>query len=194
MTKQTKIVLGVVAGILVLCFVACVAVLLLVGPAFNLMSKSVTESTNSNPAEVKVAASEIADVTLPDDFTPQSSMGLLGFKVAVFQSNTRGAGIVLIELPVVKEINADTIRQLEQGAQSSSGQLRDVKTLEERDLTVRGKPAKMFLREGVDEDGVTMRQMIVPFQGKSGAALLMIIGHADNWDQAAYDKVVSTIR
>ena len=86
-------------------------------------------------------------------------------------------------------------RPVGNGAQRQAGrQLRNFRILSTKDATIRGKPAKIIIQEGTTDNNVTIRQELVAFAGKSGTAMLMVMAPVDQWNQAAYDKMVKSIK
>ena len=61
-------------------------------------------------------------------------------------------------------------------------------------MTLRGEEVEVTTYEGTDESGVVIRQLITSFPGKDGTAMLMIMGPAEGWDQAAIDDFIKSIR
>ncbi len=191
MSKNTKITLGVVAGLLVLCLGAC-----LVGAVgLALFSRNVASGVKSNPASAGTTASEIADFTPPAGFTPDTSLDMMGMKMVTYNGPGKDSVIILIQMPVKGNLSQSTMEQMQSAMEGRLGRrLGDVKTIEQRELTVRGQPANLILQEGTNSDGETYRQLLVAFQGKKGLAMLSVIGPAAAWDQAAYDQMIESIR
>jgi hypothetical protein len=191
MSKNTKIIIGVIAGLLVLCLIACgVGVL-----GLGLFGSRVASNVIQEGEDTGATQAEIAEVSMPARFTPDGGFSMLGIKMIMYKSTSAHEAAMLIQMPVQEEINDSTVRQLIEGMQRSSNRsFTNLETIEERDATIRGKPAKIIIQEGTDNDGDTMRMMMTAFQGKSGIAMLMIFAPPSTYNQADYDTIVKSIR
>lgn len=190
MTRQTKIILGVVAGILVLCLITCVAAFVL----FRSVGSRVTQSVDQDPATVETTAQEIASFDLPEGFQPESSMDLLGVKMAFYSNRSTNQVIMLFQLPEMAETNVEQIRQIFE--QSSGRNFSNMETIEQRELTVRGQPATLVVQQGVDENDENreIRQLLLVFQGQNGTVMLSAFGPLETWDQDVYERMIESIR
>lgn len=194
MSKNTKIIIGVVAGLLVLCMIACVAVALFTGLLGSRVAKQVSNSTTSDPQQLAQRQSEIADFSVPAGFQPDTSMSILGINMVVYKGATNKSYMFLMQMPAQVEINESTIQQFESQMERQTGRnISNIKTIDTKTMTLRDQPAQEIVQEGTDSDGNTFRQMMVIFSGKGGTAMLSIGGPASGWDQAAYDKMIESI-
>lgn len=190
-SNTTKIVIIVVAVIAGLCLVSCIAAVLI----FGVFGSRVSQSVQSDPQDVSEQAAQIAEFDLPAGFEASTSMHLLGITFAMYEAPDINSAIVLIQMPIQGQISEANIRQLQEQMERQSGQqLRDLKLIDQYDTTIRGEPGQVFIQEGTNENGVTFRQMMVVFQGQGGLAMLSAFGPSANWDQAAYDQMIKSIR
>jgi hypothetical protein len=193
MTRQTKIILGVVGAVVVLCLGICV-----VGGLFvNRMGKNVQADLKPNPEKAAQAASEIADLTPPPGFQANTSVKFLGYTFVIYENSQSQANtLILMQMPVRQEINDTTIEQMKQAMERQSGRrMNNVQMLETRSLTIRDHPAMLVVQEGTyGENEITIRQLMVYFQGKDGLAMLMVSMPSAEWDQAAFDAMVKSIK
>lgn len=193
MTRNTKIIIGVVAGLAVLCLIACgVGVL-----GLGLFGTSVARSVQSNPGQAAQVGSEIADFETPPGFSATSSVNILGIKIVIYNNNSGSSEntLFLLEMPTQGDLSEQTIQQMQQAMERQSGRnLQNVRTISTKTLTIRGKPAQEIIQEGTSSSGSTYRQMMVAFQGKNGLAMLSVVGPSSSWDQSAYDSMVQSIR
>jgi hypothetical protein len=192
MSKQTKIIIGVVAGVLVLCLAICVVGIIFV----NMMGKNIVADAQPDPAKAAQTASEIADFTPLDGYQAITDMKILGYTVVVYSNgNSDSEVLILMEMAMLTEINESTIKQMQQAVERQSGQSsNNMRVVESRDLTIRDKPARMIVQEGTSsETSVALRQLMVAFQGKGGVCMLMLTVPADQWDQESIDRMVESI-
>lgn len=195
MSRQTKIILAVVGGVLVLCLIVC-GVLVLGVSLFGVnLAKQVNQSSTSDPAQVKATASSIADITLPGTYTNSTTFSIASFKVVTWENQSTNTFVMLIQMPSSAEITQSTIDQLSRMAGTQTGRVMvNSQVLEDRELTIRGKPARLISSQGSDNEGNLERQMTVFFQGKGGLAMLTAVAPAAQFDQAAFEKMVQTIK
>ncbi len=193
MSKQTKIIIGVIAGILVLCLAICVVGALW----FNIIGKRIASDAKPDPQKAVQTASEIADFTPPAGYQPSTGMKILGYTIVVYTSGESSSTnmLMLMQIPGTADINDATIVQMQQAIETQSGrQMNNMKVVETRDLTIRGKPARVIVQEGSYAGNLaTIRQMMVVFQGKGGVAMLMTTASADAWNQQEMDQMVESI-
>ena len=192
MSKQTKIIIGVIAGIAILCLIACGVGFLLFRNFSTQVASQIEESSN-DPESVNANAAAMAEFTLPSGFEPQGSMDIFGMKMAMYTNSSNNHFLSMIQMPGITEMNEETIRQMREGMERGSSRgLQNLRIIETREMTIRGEPAQMILQEGTD-DGSNVRQLMVVFEGKGGMTMMMIVGDANTWDQAAYDNMVNSI-
>lgn len=191
MSKSTKIIIGVILGLVVICLIVCV-----VGVAgLGLLGRSVASSIKADPAEAAQVAPEIADITPPDGFQPTASVNILNIKAVIYEAPGTQRSMFLIQLPVSGSISGSQMDTLKKSLEQQSGQeLNNLQTINSYDTTVRGQPAQVVVMEGANQDNTPFRQMLLTFQGKGGTAMLGIYGPTDGWDQAAYDAMVKSIQ
>lgn len=192
MSRQTKIIIGVVAGFLVLCLAICV-----VGGVFtSILGRNISTDMKPDPEKAAQTAGEIADFTPPDGFQPMSGFTILGYTVVVYDNGSEASDILmLMQMPRLTEIDDATIQQMQQAIERESGSsMNNMRIVETRDMTIRGKPARVIIQEGTSgENAVSVRQMMVAFQGKGGVAMLVITTPASQWNQASFDQMVESI-
>jgi hypothetical protein len=190
MSRNTKIILGIIIGLVVLCGIACAVAVL----GFGLLGRSIASGVKTNPAQASQTAASIADFTPPADFQPTNSVTILGVKLVTYQTQDNNSALFLMQLPTQGEITSSQIEQLQRTMEQQSGRsLSNVRTIDSRTTTIRGQPAQVILQEGTDSNNNTYRQLLVAFQGKGGTALLAAIGPASTWNQSAYDQMIQTI-
>jgi hypothetical protein len=192
MSPRTRnIIIIVLAVLAVICLGTCAAVLLLGRGLGNIFS----QSTVQDPAQVATVAAEIADFNLPAGFSPKGGFHMLGFTMAMYTTSDNQSLITLIQTPTSATITDEDIQQMRDQSERQAGrQLQNFRILSTKDATIRGKPAKIIIQEGTTDNNVTIRQELVAFSGKSGTAMLMVMAPVDQWNQAAYDKMVKSIK
>jgi hypothetical protein len=64
----------------------------------------------------------------------------------------------------------------------------------EQPATLRGKEVTITIGEGTNHEGDLYREIIAPFDGNAGQALLIIVEPVASWDQAKIDAFIASIR
>lgn len=192
MSRQTKIIIGVLVGFIVLCLAICV-----VGVIFtNIVGKNVASDIKPDPEKAAKTASEIADFTPPPGFQPMSGFTILGYTVVIYDNGSDSSDfMMLMQIPGLTEIDDATIEQMQQAIERQrGGGMNNRRIVDTRDMTIRGKPARVIIQEGTSgANAMPLRQMMVAFQGKGGVAMLVITTLTSEWDQASFDRMVESI-
>ena len=196
MTKNTKIILGVVVGLLVLCLIACGVGVLGFGLFSRNVAQTVSQNVKNDPAAAEQTAQKIATIDIPAGFQAGTSMNILGISMVVYENSANNnQSIFLLQMPTGGEINDTTIQQMQQAMERQTNRsVTNMKTVDSRTVTIRDKPAQIIIQEGVNNENQPYRSEMVAFQGNGGLAMLVISGPTASWDQTAYDKMVNTIR
>ena len=192
--KQILIVIGVL--VLVCC---CVAGLGLAGMGY--VGEGIGRSIENadDPENVARIANSIADYDIPAGYE-QRAFEMLTIKY-VFIASSDGIHpfIMLMQLPESMVGNQEEMqKEMERAMARQSGQRSiTMQIVEEKNYTIRGQQVPAAIMEGeteIEGDVVSMRQMIVVFEGKTGVAALMFYGAKDGWDQKMIDSFIASIR
>ena len=192
MTKGTKIALGIVAALVLICI--CVGIGGFIGLYF--VGDQVTQSVAEQPEEVAVIADGIADYDLPPGFSESFGMSLFGFDMVAFSGSDEQQVILMMQFPRAAGLNqAQMEQQMEQSMQQQMGRQNfNLEVVDEITTTIRDETVTLTVREGTDDQGQGLRQLTGVFPGKDGTVLLMIMGSQQNWDQAGIDAFIASIR
>lgn len=192
MSRNTKILLGVVAGILVLiCVCSCAGIFLFMQSAGRFLERSAV----TDPGQVAAVASNITGYELPPGYSEQFAMNLFGFSVVAFTDQTEQMFIMLMQFPEFAGLDqAEMERQLREAVQGQAG-TGDIQmeTVEQTTVIIRDQEVPLTISEGTDADGRTVRQISGLFRGRGGPTLLMIFGPIQNWDQAAVESFLASL-
>jgi hypothetical protein len=195
MSRNAKIILVVVGSLLVLCVLSC-GIVFLLGRQFVLNTASVLRTPQAREAQAKQVGSQIADYTLPPGYSEQMGMDLLVEKlVMIAPGNNRGPLIMMISVNTPTVNRAQLEQQLQQsfGAQYNfgSGSFKDAGT---HNVTIKGQPAVLNVRETESSSGLAMRQATGVFQGKGGPVMVMVTGQVNEWNWNLLDAFFASIR
>lgn len=195
MSRSAKIIIGVIVVLLGLCMCCCLAGSL-TGP---MMMGSIMEqvaSATEDPQEVAQMAGNIVDYQLPPGYSEQYGMGFMGFDMVVLGTeNLTEQAIMLMQVPEMLGLTPeDMIRTMEQSLQSQTGQenvsMYVVDTIE---TTIRDQNVTLTVMEGSDSNGYAIKQVTGVFRGNNGAAMLMIVGPQQSWNQETVDAFISSL-
>ncbi len=192
MSTLMKIILGLVAGIVVVCLIAAVAGVAL----FGLGGRVLANSLQTSPDQVALVGSAIADYSLPEGFDSAFAAHLAGFSVAGYNGSDAHSHIYLVQLPQSITLDEETIRrQLEQAVPADQySRPEQMVVVEQRTTSIRGQDVTAVISEGTNHDGQSFRELSALFEGKNGQALVSISAPSDRWDQAMVDDFLASIR
>lgn len=195
MSRNTKIALVVLGGLLVLCCMITAAVLFIV-PMFvaSVASDAVVEG-----GEAANVGQEIVDYELPSGYKEEGGVQILGMRMVFIVPEDGGDQMMaLMQFPAGIPINDEDMRQQMQDAVGQqTGRQGNVafEVVSTEQAVINGKPAVLTTLEGTDENGATVRQVFGIFEAKNGAgAMVMAMGNAGGWDETAVNQFLASIR
>lgn len=196
MSRNVKIILGVVGCLFVICCGLAVAAALFIPIASERFAEG---AVSSNPEEAAEAGQGIVDYELPPGYAEEGSFGLFGVNmVVIVAEDSRDMAIVLMQLPAGLPIDEEDMRQQMQDALMQQGQDRanvDFQVVKTEQGVVNGEEAVFTTLEGTDENGNVVRQLTGVFTANNGAgAMLMIMGNGGSWDETAVNQFLGSIR
>ncbi len=186
MSKTSKIILGVAAGILVLCLCAAATWPL----ALRSGGQALASASESNPANIAKIAAMIADFTVPSSFEGAMGMHLLGFSVVGYNGQDEHSHIYLAQVP--DSIHVDPA-SLERQVSPRADRPARMQVVERGEVSIRGALVPYEISEGTNGDGLAYRELSAIFQGKGGQALVNISSPSASWDQAMVDSFLASI-
>jgi hypothetical protein len=192
MKTMVKIILGLVAGSIVLCLVAAVAGFSL----FGLGGRVLARSMETNPEKIASVGSSIADYTLPEGFKSAFATELMDFTVAGYNGSDGHSHIFLMQLPQSLTLDETTIqRQMQQAVPADQySRPERMVVVDHLVANIRGEMVPVVVSEGTNHDGQAYRELNALFQGKNGQALINISAPTDSWDQTMVDEFLASIR
>jgi hypothetical protein len=159
----------------------------------------------TDQAEAAKRAQAVVNYTLPEGFTEQMAMGMLGVEFVFMadapldaDDNEAKNFILLAKLPEnAGNAAADLKKQAEDALSSQRGDNNkvDMKQVDSREITINGEPTTLNVEEGQAEDGEGFRMMTAAFKAKDdGPALLLIFGPTASWNDPAIDQFLSSMQ
>lgn len=194
MTRNTIIALSIIALVAVCCVGPAVAVGL--GGVF--LSKAAENAIVESPEEAAQVGQSILPYTLPPGYHEQVAFNLLGNRMVIIGPKPGEPGIIII----LGGFNAalagnqeEMRRQMEQSLaqQGQTGNLQLTPVSSEQ-IIINDTPTALTIFEGVDEQGTAMRQEVATFATHGSTGMVMLVGPVAEWDAAAADAFLASIR
>ena len=192
MSRGLKIALVVLAIVLFCCCVAGLGVTLLGARLFG-------RAIITDPGRAEAIGHEIAEYDLPPGYDEMFAMDIMGIKMVAIGSTAAGPEsmmIMLMQFPAGLEISREEMeRQMEQALARQTGLgSAEMRLVGQEQVTIRGEPVILTIREGTTEGGQRLRQATGLFRGRGGPTMLMVMGEATAWDQSLLDRFIASIR
>jgi hypothetical protein len=192
MSRNAKIALAVIGGLVAVCCLGAV-ILLLVAPAA--LTSIFGGAVSSSPEEAASTGQEIATYTLPAGYQEQGALDLFGTKMVAITGDSGDTTLILMQFSSAVGSEEQMREQIQQSWGQQTGQSgTNMQLIEERPITVRDQSTTLTIMEGTDQNGNTVRQAFTSFTGENGIVMFMAAGNADSFDQEAVDDFLESIR
>jgi hypothetical protein len=194
MSRNVKIILGIIGGLVACCCIAAMATWVLL-PRFGEQILGDMIATDEGVDEV---ARTMVDYNLPAGMQEEMAMTIpfVGIKTAVFRGSSEQSMVMLMQFPSAMAGNEDEMRrQMEESfGQQFSSEDHQFQVIGSENVTINGQPAVLTTSESVG-DGATVRQVIGIFQGKDGSpAMIMAMAPVNQWQQDGIDRFLESIQ
>ena len=197
MSKNTKIILGVVSGVCFLCIVLCIAGYFGLGWfGKSFMNSALIE----DPQKIRTIASDMVDYDLPPAYHEQMVMNLVFMKMLILApEDMLQDGPLIMVAQMSSNLGGMSEEQMEAQVQQSAEQNfnkdgASVHLVDQHSVAIRNQDVMLYVYEGVDKDGNPIRENITTFfDGKNGKLMLMVMGRIEGWDQSKVDSFISSI-
>ena len=195
MSRTTKIVIGIVGGLLLLCCLGIgLAALLLPRAVQNFAENSITD----DPEQVAEVGQSILDYELPPGMQEEGAMGFAGIKMVFITAGPgNDAMVMLMQFPAIMQANEEEMRrQLEDAMTQQSGQQQfNMEVVSEDEVVINDQNSVLTTLEGTDENGNSIRQITGVFESKAGnPAMIMAISPIAAWEEANIDEFIESLR
>ncbi len=194
MSKNTKIILAISAGVVVVC---CGLALI----AYFYFGRALGRSITMNPADKSRIGHEIADYTLPEGYEEMMAVNMLGLKMVVIGSSSSSSDqtvLMLMQMPTTGNMNQEEMqRQMRQAWEGQAGkQSQNYTVVGTRDVTVRGDTVTLTISESTAQGSeMVMRQEMAIFTGASEKMVMfMAMGEKDKFEEGIVDEFLGSIR
>lgn len=194
MSKNVKIVLGIVAGILLVCCVSTIILAMFLPKWANDFAEN---SLITDPAQVDSSANNMLDLTFPASFSERMGMQILGISTVFASTADSASTIILMQFPPEMDENSEEMQQqLETAFNQQRG--RDNISWEQvgdQTVTINGQPSTLIIYEGTNEAGEAVRQMLGTFTSKDGnTGMMMLYGSSDDWETDGLESFLESLQ
>ncbi len=192
MSRNTKIVLGILGGLVACCCIVVLAGMYLL-PRFG---AQFAEEFLDLEAEAGEVAGGIVDYDLPAGMQEDMAINFLGVRTAVFSSEDNQRLIMFMQFPrALAGDEAAMQRQMEDTFREQFGtDDRRLEVVSREDVTINGQPATLTTSETVDME-ITVRQVVGVFEGKDGSpAMFVAVAPADRWQADGMDRFLESLQ
>lgn len=194
MSKNSKIVIGIALGVLIVCCLgAGIAITILPRMLENFAQDAVIE----NPDQAADVASSMLDYELPPQFTEAAGMSFFGIKTVFIATEDDESMIMLMQFPAEMAGNEEQMQQQMEDAfsQQAGSENYDLAFTGSEDVTINDAPATLISYEGTDSSGNSVRQIIGFFETKDGnAGMMMLVGPASDWEGAGFETFLDSLK
>lgn len=198
MSRNTKIVLGVIAGIVGLCCLVAVVVAIFL-PRYA--ERFADEAFAENPEEAAAVGEAILQYDLPAGFSEQTAMSFFGMNMVFITDDRVGENdasvIMIMSFPESFAGDPDRMQQqMEESFTQQSGRGNvDFQFAGSEDIVINDMNTTLNYYEGQTEGGVTVRQATAVFESdEGGPGMLMVVSPTDRWEQANIDSFIDSLR
>jgi hypothetical protein len=193
MSRSTKIILAVFAGIVVLILLcAGTFVISLGGLAWNGMARAM----EYDAADVSREAGAIAEFALPEGYMPSYSFRAGGFKLVGYDPGDHHSHLMLVQAPEWVKLNAadfESYLRRNFGDMLGWGEKENNVIVDRRTLRVDGRAVEFAIGEGASSDGSSYRSMVGVWDSPRGAILIYVEEPVTRWNQAVIDAFIASI-
>jgi len=196
MDRNTKIVLGIVLGLVLLCVCGgvggCIALNSLGGRLFERM-------VIDDPAEIEQMVDEIVDYDLPPGYAEEGGMDMFFAQMLIISPDDGSDRPFIMFMQLDAKVNMDEVEARTQFQQSMETRLQQgdvsLEFVDSTTVTIRDEEVELSTYEGVDEDGNEFREIISEmFDSKGGPTMLLVAGRVEEWNQTEINTFIKSIR
>ena len=195
MSRTTKIVIGLVGGLLALCCLGTVAFVLVVPRAVERFAE---ENITDDPERVAEVGQSIVEYKVPEGMQEEGAMGFAGLKMVFFTVDDQNGMVMLMQFPsTVRMDEEDMQKQIEDAMAQQGGQqqINNLEVVSVDEVVINDQKTALTTLEGTDENGNAFRQVTGVFESKSGGpAMLMAMGPTSSWESSGIDEFIDSLR
>lgn len=142
---------------------------------------------------VNAAATRIAEFDLPQDYQTDYVVDIGSYTIAAYKSDDEQSHLAFVEVPAGVIPDDEVIEGHVFGGWFNHSQERAT-VLRTEQRIVRDQPATLTISERRNGEGQLYRSAYMVFEGQGGQAVLVINQPAFQWDEAAINAFIASIR
>lgn len=197
MSRNTKIALAVVGGLVAVCCIGAVLIFTVAPAVLGRVATNVfDQAVADSPEAAAEVGREMADYQLPAGYQEEMGMDIIGTRMVVITAqDNRDMSIMLMQFPGGNLSAEEMRRQMEQvyGQQFDGTRGFNMEVEEQRDVTIGDQTSTLTILQGEDSTGTPVRQAFTTFPGKTGTVMLMAFGQGNDWDEDAVEEFLNSI-
>lgn len=149
----------------------------------------------NDPVKAAEIARSLASYNLPSGYQEKSYFQTMGISQVILAPLDSNDGMTILLVQPGMSLNDEEIATEMQDAWAKDVGLHTYKTsLTSNETTILcGQDATLSYREGKDETGQAVRQLITGFYGKTGWTVLVIVGQMESWNQNLVDEFLQSL-
>ncbi len=192
MSRNGKIILGIVAVLVLMCICGVMSVFGLLAAVGN----TIYQAVETSPAAISVSSGSIADFELPTGYKPEAAVNFGGFHFVSYTPGDGHSHIMFVQASPSVHVDTATLEQYAQQAEENRGYNARARNrvVEHKQVTIRGQAVTLVIGEGVNSAGQAYRTMSGTFQGRGGPAFVGVEQPVSRWNQAEVDAFLASIR
>jgi hypothetical protein len=191
MEKKTKIILGVIGGLILLCLCVCIGGRLAFKSAVNFMAVE-------DPEKVAEMADEMLSYNLPQGYEEKAIMNFVFMKMLMIDKpgDSNAPIIVIAEMMEGVDTNDPLVQVQMQNRMEEMmvGREIQIDSSEEQVMMIAGQETTVINYHGTYPEGQTYNQLMTSFQTSRGFYLLIIAGEVSGWNQTEIEQFLESIR
>ena len=195
MNRNTKILLGVIGGLLILC---CIIGGITMAVLPMITERTIGEAFMDDPEQVAAVGQSIVSYELPSGYEEQMAMDLFGFNMVMIASADEEMLIMLMELPDVGHMPDEEELRQQMGdafASQGGGSAQNLTLVDTEEVVINDQRVTLATYEGTDERGQEIRQVVTAFLTQRGStAAIMIMGATAEWNEEDVDAFIRSLR
>ena len=150
MSRNAKIVIGVIGALLMVCLCGAVAMFGLLGS----LGITAARAVELNPVQVDAAASNIADFQLPPGYKSEAAINLADYQFVSYAPGDGHSHIMFVQAPSSANLDQTALEEYLRQAAQSRGYDRHSRTqiVGQKQATIRGQAVTLAIQEGTNSD------------------------------------------
>ena len=196
MSRTTKIVIGIVSGLLILCCIGAIAAVLIIPRAIEGFAEN---NFTDDPERAAEVGKSIVDYEVPAGMQEEGAMGFMGMKMVFFTTGDLNTAVItLMQFPSALQMDEEEMQQQMEDALAQQGggqQINNLEVVSVEEIVINDQNTALTTLEGTDERGNEIRQITGVFTSKDGnTAMLMAMGPVASWESTHIDEFIESLK